>query len=169
MDHQAFAQLLGNYGEFVGAIGVVVTLGYLSFQIRQNTRSNRVAAELDSLKQLTSWVRRFSTDKDAQRLWDLVAEQSEPISPEDSRQWLWLVGELGWIVQAAFIQQQRGFLSAQAWEEFERTLIGTLQYDFVKEWWQNRETPYSREFTNFVDMALVERASDWRLYKTARM
>ena len=39
MDHQAFAQLLGNYGEFVGAIAVVVTLGYLALQIRQNTRT----------------------------------------------------------------------------------------------------------------------------------
>jgi len=39
MDHQTFAQLLGNYGEFVGAIAVVVTLGYLATQIKQNTRS----------------------------------------------------------------------------------------------------------------------------------
>ncbi len=39
MDHQAFAQLLGNYGEFVGAIGVVVTLAYLAHQVRQNARS----------------------------------------------------------------------------------------------------------------------------------
>jgi hypothetical protein len=38
MDHQAFAQLLGNYGEFVGAIAVVVTLGYLSVQVRANAR-----------------------------------------------------------------------------------------------------------------------------------
>ena len=36
MDHQQFAQLLGNYGEFVGAIAVVVTLGYLAIQIKQN-------------------------------------------------------------------------------------------------------------------------------------
>ena len=39
MDHQTFAQLLGNYGEFFGAIAVVATLGYLAVQIRQNTRS----------------------------------------------------------------------------------------------------------------------------------
>jgi len=37
MDHQAFAQLLGNYGEFVGAVAVVITLGYLALQIRHNT------------------------------------------------------------------------------------------------------------------------------------
>ena len=32
------AQLLGNFGEFVGAIAVVGTLGYLTLQIRQNSR-----------------------------------------------------------------------------------------------------------------------------------
>ncbi len=42
MDHQAFAEMLGNYGEFFGAIAVVVTLGYLALQVRQNTRSSYV-------------------------------------------------------------------------------------------------------------------------------
>ena len=44
MDHESIAQLLGNYGEFVGAIGVVITLAYLAFQIRQNTRATRAAS-----------------------------------------------------------------------------------------------------------------------------
>ncbi len=39
MDLMSTAQLLGNFGEFVGAIAVVVTLIYLAAQIRQNTRS----------------------------------------------------------------------------------------------------------------------------------
>ena len=39
MDHQTFAQLLGNYGEFFGAIAVVVTLVYLTTQVRQNTNA----------------------------------------------------------------------------------------------------------------------------------
>ena len=48
------AQLLGNLGEFVGAIGVVATLAYLAIQIRQNTRVTRAAshhAVTDSLNQ----------------------------------------------------------------------------------------------------------------------
>lgn len=36
---------LGNIGEFVAAVVVVVTLGYLAIQIRQNTHAVRVAAE----------------------------------------------------------------------------------------------------------------------------
>ena len=46
MDHQTIAQLLGNYGEFVGAIAVVVTLGYPASQIRQNNTSLRATAEV---------------------------------------------------------------------------------------------------------------------------
>jgi len=44
MDHQAFAQLLGNYGEFVGAIAVVVTLFYLANQIRSSARMAAIEA-----------------------------------------------------------------------------------------------------------------------------
>jgi len=48
MDQQAFAQLLGNYGEFIGAIAVVVTLFYLSVQVRlsrQATEANSALLE----------------------------------------------------------------------------------------------------------------------------
>ena len=34
---------LGNLGEFVGAIGVVVSLVYLAYQIRQNTAAVRAS------------------------------------------------------------------------------------------------------------------------------
>lgn len=45
MDLMSTAQLLGNFGEFFGAIAVVATLGYLAIQIRQNTRSNYVSRQ----------------------------------------------------------------------------------------------------------------------------
>jgi len=44
MDHQSFAQLLGNYGEFVGAVAVVITLAFLTKQLRDSTRSANAAA-----------------------------------------------------------------------------------------------------------------------------
>ena len=43
MDHQTFAQLLGNYGEFFGAIAVFVTLMYLATQVRHTSEQTRLA------------------------------------------------------------------------------------------------------------------------------
>ena len=39
MDHATLAQLLGNYGEFIGALAVVGTLVYLAAQIREARRA----------------------------------------------------------------------------------------------------------------------------------
>ena len=44
----AFAQLLGNYGEFFGAIAVVVSLVYLALQLRLNTKAIKANASWDS-------------------------------------------------------------------------------------------------------------------------
>ena len=52
MDHVTFAQLLGNYGEFIGSVGVVVSLVYLAVQIRANTRTTRANA---SFQAIHSW------------------------------------------------------------------------------------------------------------------
>ena len=38
MDHLTFAQLLGSYGEFVGAIAVVATILYLATQVRMSNK-----------------------------------------------------------------------------------------------------------------------------------
>ena len=62
MDHQAFAQLLGNYGEFIGAIAVVATLVYLALQIRQNTRAmdnNRKAVIAQSGRDIDLYMAHF--------------------------------------------------------------------------------------------------------------
>ena len=43
MDHQTFAQLLGNYGEFIGSIAVLATLIYLTVQVRHSRSDSRAA------------------------------------------------------------------------------------------------------------------------------
>jgi hypothetical protein len=37
------AQLLGNFGEFVGTIAVVITLAFVGLELRANRRQNRLS------------------------------------------------------------------------------------------------------------------------------
>ena len=43
MDHLTFAQLLGNYGEFLGSVAVFATLVYLATQVRHSGEQTRLA------------------------------------------------------------------------------------------------------------------------------
>jgi len=56
---------LGNIGDFLGGIGVVITLIYLAFQIRQNTAQLRADAEqrrLSSLDEMTRGLADWQSD-----------------------------------------------------------------------------------------------------------
>lgn len=50
MDHQAFAQLLGNYGEFFGSIAVVATLIYLARQVQESSKLSRMQLNTSGLE-----------------------------------------------------------------------------------------------------------------------
>jgi len=47
MDHQAFAQLLGNYGEFIGSIAVVATLIYLARQVSSGSKIAKSSTHIE--------------------------------------------------------------------------------------------------------------------------
>ncbi len=49
MDIVTTSQILGNVGEFVGAIAVVVTLAYLAVQVRQGFTPLPRTVELSSI------------------------------------------------------------------------------------------------------------------------
>ena len=49
-------EAIGAIGEFVGALAVVLTLGYLALQVRQNTTGMRVAAKLEITKQFADYT-----------------------------------------------------------------------------------------------------------------
>jgi len=85
MDHQVFAQLLGNYGEFFGALAVVATLFYLSVQIRQSTLSSRSTFQFQAQTEFTRMHEQILTNPDAARILALCRRQELPedLSPED--------------------------------------------------------------------------------------
>ena len=112
MDHQAIAQLLGNYGEFVGAIAVVITLGYLAVQIRQNTRT----METTTLRSMQDVV--LLTEKNERYIsYLLKAQRGEPLTEEERAHMverfltimrtferIWLEHKLGAVSSAMFAQ-----------------------------------------------------------------
>jgi hypothetical protein len=59
---------LGNIGDFLGGIGVVVTLLYLAFQIRQNTQSVRSSAVQAALADVATTMDGLVHDPDLLRI-----------------------------------------------------------------------------------------------------
>ena len=134
MDHQTFAQLLGNYGEFVGAIAVVATLMFLTLQIRQNTRSATLTRATLAQQQLTRMHERIMSNKE---LADLVARcrslAVDDLSPGDQERvrrianyYLNSYLEVDWAYRRGEFERRQYETYCQ---DFQRTLV---QYPALK-------------------------------------
>ena len=135
MDHQAFAQLLGNYGEFVGAIAVVITLGYLAVQIRQNTRAivhNREVETARNFMARTSQRLEISkvvveSPELAEILVQVDGNNAEPnleaidgLSPVDRRRLFSLYRMQALQSESIFFQEQAGLVDQELYESTRR-------------------------------------------------
>ena len=50
-------QTLGQLGDFIGGIGVVLTLLYLAYEIHQNSKQTKVAASQSVMQSLSDYYR----------------------------------------------------------------------------------------------------------------
>lgn len=153
MDYQAFAQLLGNYGEFIGAIAVVITLAYLVVQVRQNTqmiRANIRQARSDSSVSLYSLG---ATSQIAEvRAKELKGEDLTDV--EEQRAFLWHIAT--WRgQQTIFFQSQEGLLDEQTASEQAGVVRSLMAFPSASRFWTQQKHAFDSRFVEWVDDQLL--------------
>lgn len=76
-------QDLGSIGEFLGAVGIIVTLVYLAIQIRQNTRAVRSAAREEILRDMHGFISLVASDSDTANFYERGLADSRDLSRGD--------------------------------------------------------------------------------------
>ena len=141
---------LGNIGDFVGGVGVVVTLVYLSVQVRQNSRSVRSAsaqAMLASLNQLNATI--GATDQSAGVF---MRGQLSPDSLDENEAAQFAHQILGWfrVMEQAFYEHQLGGLDPEIWKGYVAQMHSFMQAPGVDRWWAVRAPVFHPEFREFI-------------------
>jgi hypothetical protein len=145
MDHQTFAQLLGNYGEFFGAIAVVVTLIYLASQLRQNTKAMQSGTREAFLNGLQT-TNVFALDHID--VWHRGTFEGEELAGEDFVRFLTVVHSAVNVYEALYSEYLAGNVEQAFWEGKER------QMDFVFSTPSGRKAWY--DYTHLFDERFVE-------------
>ena len=146
MDHQAIAQLLGNYGEFVGAIAVVITLGYLASQIRQNNTSLRATAE----QQIASGISNAMVSVAGTDIPDIVARASkDPSQLNETELAKFAFHLIAYLKQFehAFVQRELGNLSESSWEGIDHLFRNSVLTSVgARRYWERRQNGFQAGF-----------------------
>jgi hypothetical protein len=155
MDHLTFAQLLGNYGEFFGAIAVVVTLGYLAIQIRQSNLASQSAA-IQSFFDSFSSVNERSHDEAFVHLLRRGFNEWESLSSVEQAQmhlyWNDYISKL----HMGFRLYQRRVLDEGSYIGWEHFLVAALQTPAAMGVWEAGKTVYPPDFIEKIEGRLSD-------------
>ena len=164
MDHQAIAQMLGNYGEFFGAIAVVVTLIYLAGQLKQNTSALR-SSTYEAWNQATSsWAEYAATHAPAIAA---VEEKSDwdTLSPVEMLVYTGFVMKTFYMIEAAYLHHRAGAMDDDV---FDARIAGYKVYldanPMLRMSWKiTRSTgaiSYTPKFMDFLERKIPSLISD---------
>lgn len=121
---------LGNIGELVSAVAVVISLVYLAVQIRQNTSSVRSAAFQELLNHVAQVNLRITDDPDIAELYLGAGSAPFPAGTADSLRWRGIVTTMLRHWAHEYAQHREGVISAEpvgdavAWPAYDRVSAG---------------------------------------------
>jgi len=152
MDHQAFAALLGNYGEFVGAIAVVATLAYLALQVRlQNLeyRARSVHEILGGFRDAQAVFAERDVSELAARL--VRAPSLDTLDDAELLRVINLVMPMFRVWEEAFHYHKSGRLDSEVWDAIIAQNMQILGMKWGREVWSLRRHVFTKSFAAFVD------------------
>ena len=144
-------EALGSIGDFVGGIGVLVTLIYLAVQIKQNTRSVRAAAAQQVLSGAAGFLEHITSDPILTDLFFRGAREPESLAPSDRARLGLVMLALFRRFEAVFQQGERGILAGEDWAGLRMSMLVTAQLPYTRQWWPNVASLFSPSFSRFVE------------------
>ncbi len=152
---------LGNIGDFLGGIGVVVTLVYLAAQIRQNTKQLRANAESlrtaaldETQRSINHWREGIIHRKDVADLWVRGLSSGQELDATDQVRFDILLGELIYAWQATFRRAVHAG-DKEHWETAYYWVQATLARPRTREFWERTKSTYFSDFAKEIDRMLL--------------
>ena len=150
------SQVLGNVGEFVGAIAVVATLLYLAIQVRDAGRSSKFAAVQTSRETRIAW---FSSVRDSPHLPAIQAKvlAGEALEAEDELRLTYHYASNWGLLYSEWVQRELGVTGEFATSD-DLTMKFLLSSEHAMGVWRGiGERLYPARFVEYVNKAAPAR------------
>ena len=142
---------VGAIGEITGAIAVIVTIGYLALQMRQNTRSVQSAAAQQILEGLAELNQFLGSDPQINDLWWRGLQHPESLSDEELNRLLTLASSLIQRFELLFLNHRQGFVPREVWEAQSRNMERVFGTPGIQRWFSEFGSGIHTEFREYIE------------------
>jgi len=149
-------QTLANVGEFLGGLGVIVSLIYLAVQIRGNTSSQQSETYARSLERMASMQAFMSKDHAFTKMFSEGLIDQSQLTITQKIQFSWALTEMFGNIEFMFFQSEQRNIPAELWDRWVETLKWWLTFPGVVAWWKGKPTPFTPAFMSCVEECIAQ-------------
>jgi len=141
---------VGAIGELFGALAVVLTLGYLAAQVRQNSQGMIVAAKLDIEKNFNEYTNLILEHPE---LFDLQRKGmlGQDLDAIEKSKFSLLMQKATTSFSSMYYQYQTQGLSEDEWYESKRLIRWFTLAPGYQSWWEQNEINYRDDFRIYLN------------------
>jgi hypothetical protein len=156
-------QDLGALGEFVGALGVVISLVYLARQMRQNTTSVRAASFNSMTENSIRLLEHSFRDGDFAGFLHRAEQDPSSLSSNELVRWDAYMTAVYRHFGNLVYQYRVGVLDRQMWQSYRETLKTHLSTPSWHNWFAENRDSFSSSLVDLVDQIARELESEGRI------
>lgn len=142
-------QTLGNLGDFIGSLAVLVTLIYLSIQTKQTVTNARQSSHSDILTRRQDLMN-LLMDRDFIEVWGKGCSRQRMDSLDAQRFTSFAVSFLSH-VQDTYIQFKAGLIDEGVWEAERALMAVSFNQPGFLDWWEHGQQFLTVEFARLIE------------------
>ena len=143
-------ETLGNLGEFIGSIAVLITLIYLAIQTCQTVKAAKQRSNSDLLTRRQELMMLLTNDPDFIEVFSRGCSR-EKLDVVDAQRFPSFGMNLSAHVQDAYLQYQAGLIDRDVWEAEQAILGVCLTQPGFLDWWEHGRQYVTPDFARMMD------------------
>ena len=138
-------------GEIIAAFAVVVSVGFVAIEIRQNSEAQIRSTTQESVSNYITSLERLVDNPDFTCLYIRGAQSYGDLSGPDRLRFSAYYMSTYYQLQEMLQLAEEGSIDADTWSGFHSLLTETTRYPGVRQWFGDRRHWFSAHFQDYVD------------------
>jgi len=146
---------LGNLGDFIGGIAVIVTILYLAHQVRQNVKSTHSASYQQIVSSMSAFSRDLAFEEERADLFMTGMQHPETLTESQRIRFTLLMTSYFRCLENIHFQHAAKAIPDDVWEGWEFRIASSLKSPGCLYWWEREQSAFSGRFREYINEEAV--------------
>lgn len=146
---------IGNIGELIGSVGVLLSLVYLAVQIRRNTEAERTSTYQKVVSDFGVFNQTMAAHPDLLKLFVEGMENYDERNADEKARLSQMFFLCFHYFENMYYQHRKGYMEHEVWMGWKRLMLAYFERPGFQAWWRLRRGAFSESFAVFLETDTV--------------